>query len=270
MNDRPTEKGDAGSPLVGMVKPTKLGIMSYGDLLAMLPTDIRTCVRYAPIVHGAMEEFAGAIPAYTGLVAELAAEGADLIHVEGTPPFLILGYAGERRVVEQWEKDFRTPIFTSAQCQVNALRALGVRRLVDAGYDPTTGPQAERYFHDAGFEVLGVEKIPVAWGVPGYIDDEEVFTMLASLVRRHPGADGLCLQGSSKFRLSGVIARLEEELGVAVVHPLAARYWELMARLGRTGAKPGLGRLLATMPRHPVVQSTRAAQATAENSPSEG
>jgi maleate cis-trans isomerase len=153
---------------------------------------------------------------------------------------------------------------------VNALRALGVRRLVDAGYDPTTGPQAERYFHDAGFEVLGVEKIPVAWGVPGYIDDEEVFTMLASLVRRHPGADGLCLQGSSKFRLSGVIARLEEELGVAVVHPLAARYWELMARLGRTGAKPGLGRLLATMPRHPVVQSTRAAQATAENSPSEG
>jgi maleate cis-trans isomerase len=270
LTERPAEEGDARSPLVGMVKPTKLGIMSYGDLLAMLPPDIRTSVRYAPIVHGAMEEFAGAIPAYSGLVAELAAEGADLIHVEGTPPFLILGYAGERKLVERWEKDFRTPIFTSAQCQVNALHALGVRRLVDAGYDPTTGPQAERYFRDAGFDVLAVEKIPVDWGTAGYIDDEEVFAMLASLVRRHPGADGLCLQGSSKFRLSGVIARLEEELGVAVVHPLAARYWELMARLGRIGAKPGLGRLLATMPRHPLVRSAHADRLTLGNCPSEG
>ena len=253
MNDRSTES-NAGSPLVGMVKPTKIGIMSYGDLLALLPPDIRTSVRYAPIQHGAMEEFAGAIPVYTALIAELAAEGADLIHVEGTPPFLILGYEGERTTVEQWEKDFRTPIFTSAQCQVNALRALGVRRIVDAGYDPTTGPHAERYFRDAGFEVLRVEKIPVDWGEARYIDDNELFSLLESLVRRYPDADGLCLQGSSKFRLSGVIARLEEELGVAVVHPVAARYWELMARLGRVGAKPGLGRLLATMPQHPVVQ----------------
>lgn len=248
MKDRSAER----SPLVGIVKPSKIGVMSHADLLALLPPDLRTSVRYAPIQHGEMEEFAGAIPTYAGFVAELAAEGADLIHVEGTPPFLILGYAGEQTIVEQWKKDFRTPIFTSAQCQVNALRALGVHRLVDAGYDPTTGPHAERYFHDAGFEVLAVEKVPVAWAAPGYIDDTEAFDFLERLVRRTPGADGLCLQGSSKWRLSGVIARLEEELGVAVVHPLAARYWELMARLGRVGPKPGLGRLLATMPPNPA------------------
>ena len=137
-------------------------------------------------------------------------------------------------------------------CQVNALRALGVTRLVDAGYDPTTGIEAERYFQDAGFDVLGVVKVPVEWGAAGDIDDDDAFRMLADIVRRHPGADGLCLQGSSKWRLSGVIARLEEELGIAVVHPIAARYWELMGRLERGGGRAGLGRLLAEMPPIPV------------------
>jgi maleate isomerase len=258
-NDRPMSRSadpqpSAASPLVGMIKPGKTGTKSYRELLALLPADIRTAVRYAPIERGEMEEFASAIPAYAAFVGELAAEGADLIHAEGTPPFLILGYDAERRTIEDWEKRFQRPVFTSCMCQVNALRALGVRRLVDAGYDPTTGPHAENYFRAAGFDVLGVVKVPVEWGAAGDIDDDEAFAMLAGLVRRYPGADGLCLQGSSKWRLSGMIGRLEEEFGVAVVHPLAARYWELMARLGRTGAKPGLGLLLTTMPRHPLVQ----------------
>lgn len=237
-----------------MIKPGKKGTKSYQELLALLPPDIRTSVRYAPIERGEMDEFARALPAYAAFVGELAAEGADLIHAEGTPPFLILGYDAEKRTIDEWEQRFQRPVFTSCMCQVNALRALGVRRLVDAGYDPTTGPHAQHYFEAAGFEVLGVEKVPVDWGAPGDIDDDQAFSMLADLVRRYPGADGLCLQGSSKWRLSAAIARLESELGLAIVHPLAARYWELMARLGRVGALPDLGRLLATMPRHPAVQ----------------
>src|SRR4029450_10327620 len=133
-------------PVIGMAKPHQNASSSYDVLKSMLPGHIRTLVRYAPIKHGTMEEFAAVIPAYAGMVAELAAEGATLIHAEGTPPFLILGYDGEQRIVGEWQKKFGVPIFTSAMCQVNALRALGVRRLIDAGYDPTTGPEAERYF----------------------------------------------------------------------------------------------------------------------------
>jgi maleate cis-trans isomerase len=231
-----------------MAKPTAHGAKSYTDLVAMLPGHVKTIVRYALIKHGTMEEFAGAIPAYAAMVAELAAEGADLIHAEGTPPFLILGYDEERRTIDKWEKSTGVPIFTSAMCQVNALRALGVRRMVDAGYDPTTGPEAERYFKAAGFDVLAVEKVPVDWGATVDLTEDEVFDMLAAVVRRHPGADGLCLQGSKHWYLSAAIQRLEAELGIAVVHPIAARYWELMARLGLQGPRDGVGRLLRDMP----------------------
>ena len=252
MNEPSNLKGVA-SPLIGVIKPSARSSKSFAELVALLPADIRFSARYSPVEHGTLDEFAGVIPTYEALAAELASEGADLIHPEGTPPFMILGYDAERRTIDQWEKRFNRPIFTSTMCQASALRALNVRKLVDAGYDPTTGPHAERYFRDAGFDVLGVEKVPVDWGAVGDIADEDAFAMLVNLVRKYPGADGLCLQGSSKWRLSGVIARLENELGIAVVHPVAARYWELTARLGRRLPLAGFGRLLAELPTHPFL-----------------
>jgi maleate isomerase len=245
-----SDAASKASPLIGVIKPSTRQSKSYGELAALLPPDVRLSARHAPVEHGALEEFARAIPTYETLAAELVEEGADIIHAEGTPPFMILGYAGERETIDRWEQRFQRPVFTSTMCQTNALRALGVEKLVDAGYDPTTGPHAERYFRDAGFQVLGVEKVPVDWGVVGDVSDDDAYEMLAGVLRKFGGADGLCLQGSSKWRLSGVIPRLEREFGVSVVHPVAARYWELMARLGRRIAKPDLGRLLSEMPKY--------------------
>ena len=236
------------SPLLGMIKPSKHSTKSHAELRSMLPADIRTIERFAPTQHGTMEEFQANLPIYEQFARELADAGADLIHVEGTPVSFILGRDQEGETIDRWQQQFGIPVFTSATCQVNALRVLGVTKMVDAGYDPTTGPPAERYFSAAGFAVLHVEKVPVAWAGTDEIADDEAFDMLANLVRRHPGADGLCLQGSSKWALNAVVAKLENEFGISVVHPLAARYWELMHRLGRTGPLQNRGRLLAAMP----------------------
>jgi maleate cis-trans isomerase len=236
---------------LGVVKPSSRGEASHRLLMSMLPPVITASARFAPVREGRMEEFRDAIPFYERSAAELAAEGSDLVHLEGTPPFLLLGYEAERRTVAEWERRFGVPMFTSAMCQTNALRALGVRRLVDAGYDPTTGPIAERYFQDAGFDVLAVVKVDTPWTAKEDIDDEQAYATLSALLRSHPTTDGLCLQGSSKWRLSGLIDRLEREFGVAVVHPVAARYWELLQRFELAGPRTGLGRLLAEMPAVP-------------------
>lgn len=246
-------KGEGRGLHLGVVKPSSRGEASHRLLMSMLPPGITASARYAPVQEGRMEEFEAAIPFYEKSAGELASEGADLIHLEGTPPFLILGYEQERRIIADWERKFGLPMFTSAMCQVNALRALNVRRLVDAGYDPTTGPIAERYFQDAGFDVLAVEKVGVEWTAKEDINDEQAFDVLSDLLRRHPKAEGLCLQGSSKWRLSSLIERLETTFGVVVVHPVAARYWELLDRLSLQGPRQGLGRLLADMPPRPPV-----------------
>jgi maleate isomerase len=233
---------------LGVVKPSSRGEASHRLLMSMLPEEIFASARFAPVQEGRMEEFEAAIPFYEKSAEELVLEGADLVHLEGTPPFLILGYEKERQTVADWERRFGRPMFTSAMCQVNALRALGARRIVDAGYDPTTGPIAEKYFKDAGFDVLAVEKVNVEWTAKEDINDEQAFEVLGELLGRYPDAEGLCLQGSSKWRLTSLIEKLEQTFGVVVVHPLAARYWELMHRFGLTGPREGLGRLLSQMP----------------------
>ncbi|MFN3892581.1 MAG: hypothetical protein ACK4MV_19470 [Beijerinckiaceae bacterium] len=237
-----------GRHRLGVVKPSSRGEASHRLLMSMLPAVVSASARFAPVREGRMEEFEAAIPFYEQSAGELAHEGADLVHLEGTPPFLILGYEKERQTVAEWERRFSVPMFTSAMCQVNALRALGAHRIVDAGYDPTTGPMAERYFREAGFDVLRVEKVNVEWTDKDDIGDDMAFEVLGELLRRYPSAEGLCLQGSSKWRLSGLIEKLERAFGVVVVHPVAARYWELLHRFGLDGPRQGLGRLLSEMP----------------------
>jgi hypothetical protein len=63
-------QSNGSAPLIGMAKPTARAAKSYATLVSMLPSHIRTLVRYAPIQNGTMEEFAGAIPAYANMVAE--------------------------------------------------------------------------------------------------------------------------------------------------------------------------------------------------------
>ena len=119
---------------------------------------------YLNFKRGTEDEFRAALNAIEQKVAELASEGVDLIHPEGAPPFMVHGFKGEQEITRNWEDKFKIPIVTAAQTQVEALRALNVTNFVGVTYfigsvnDITTS-----YFKDAGFNVLGMEGIPVAF-----------------------------------------------------------------------------------------------------------
>ena len=144
---------------VGMVKPTTHGSGSHDALVRMLPASVRTHTIYCGIKDGTVEEFEAVMPQYDHGVAEAAGLKVDLIHPEGTPPFMIHRYAGEQRIVAGWEDKYRIPVFTSGMNQIRAMKALGAKRIVGAGYDSITGPLVEEYFRDAGFDVIAIEKV---------------------------------------------------------------------------------------------------------------
>jgi maleate cis-trans isomerase len=240
------EEGNA-TRLVGMVKPTSQASGSHDALLAMLPPQIRTHTFYCGIRDGTVEEFRTVMPQYERGVAEMAALKADLIHPEGTPPFMLHGFAGERRIVAAWEDKYGIPVFTSGMNQIRALKALGARRIVGAGYDSITGPIVETYFRDAGFDVLAIEKAPVTWEEVGRLSEERMIGMMADVFQRHAGADAMYLQGS-KWPSLKIVERLEKEIGIPVVQAVAARCWEIKVRFGLRRPLKGYGALLADMP----------------------
>jgi maleate isomerase len=233
---------------IGVVKPT-LTSKSLDDLKALLPPDIELVSEYMGFQYRSMDEFHKAMPIYDEKVNSLAAQGVDMIHPEGAPPFMVHGRAEETRRINEWEARHGVPVFTTGTTQVAAMKALGVTRF--AGFTPFAGELAEafrRYFIDAGFDVLAMGK---AVG-----DDESVYELPIAAVQERiveafkavPGDPQALYILGSDWRVIDVMEALEEELGVPVLQPVVVRCWYILNTLGRTDPIPGHGRLLASMP----------------------
>ena len=238
--------GGAWRGMVGTVKPTK-GSGSLEELIRMLPEGIGVLPLFNNVRHGSLQEFGSAIPSYEEKIAELAEDGVDLIHPAGTPPFMLLGYQREKDLIARWEDRFQIPIFTSGSNQVRALKALGMKKFVGVGYDFEDTTVVDRYFTDAGFQVLALERLPGRWEDIGRLSSLEVYRLIRQVHKRYPSADGVYIQGG-KIRMLDIVETLENDLRVPVLHPGVATAWEILLRLGVHAPRTGYGHLLSQLP----------------------
>ncbi len=232
---------------VGVVKPTyRPG--SLEEFIRLLPDGIGVIPLFVDIRRGTGEEFASVLGAVEERVAELAEIGVDLIHPEGAPPFMALGAQGEYLRVAEWQRRFRIPIVTAPMTQVEAMRALGLRRIVGLTY--FGGDQNDvfaRYFVESGFEVLEMDGIAVPFESVGQLSSHEVYRRARKAFLRHERVDGIYLLGSG-WRVLDVVEPLEQDLGVPVLHAVGARVWAVQRRLHVRQPVRGFGRLLAELP----------------------
>ena len=232
--------------VLGCVKPT-MRPGGLEELIRMLPEGIGVIPLFLGIKEGTTAEFKRAIAPYEPLVAQLAEIGCDLIHPEGAPPFMLLGYEGEAALIKKWERAHKVPVFTSGSNHVRAFKALKVKRFVGATY--FTGAINDvfaKYFVEAGFKVLGMEGMSVGFEDIGQLSSHEVYAHVKRAFLTHRNAQAIYLLGSG-WRVLPVIDLLEQDLGVPVVHPVPARCWEIQHRLAVRQPVKGFGRLLAEM-----------------------
>jgi maleate isomerase len=246
---------------VGIVRPTqRMG--GFEDLLQMLPKGIRLIPLCLDVRRGAIDEFKAAIAAYEHKVAEFAKMGVDVINPSGAPPFMVLGYDNERELIGRWEAVYNTPIFTSGSSHVDALRALGVKRFLGATYfgGEINGVFA-KYFCDAGFDCLGMVGMDIDFARVPELPSHDVYRFIKDEFGRHPAAEAIYMLGPA-WRTLDIIDRLEQDLGVPVVHAVPAQSWDIQRHLGIREPVKGFGRLVAEMPTDETM-STRSVPAHA-------
>jgi maleate isomerase len=213
-----------------------------------LPEGIGVVPVYLNFKRGTEDEFRAALHAVEEKVAELAQEGVDLIHPEGAPPFMVHGYKGEEKIIKEWETKYKVPMVTAAQTQVEALRALNVKKFVGVTYFVNSvNDITASYFRDAGFDVMAMEGISVAFEDVGRLASQEIYAHTRKAFLKHPSADGIYMLGTG-WRCLDIIHLLEEDLQVPVVHPVPARVWSIEKRLHVRQRVKGFGRLLEEMP----------------------
>ena len=233
--------------VVGLIKPTfRPG--SLEEFIRLTPEGLGVIPLFLDIQRGTIDEFRQAIDAYEEKVAKLAELEVDLIHPEGGPPFMLQGYEGERAITSAWEEKYGRPVVTSAQAQVEAMQAMGIKRAVGATYTASdTNVALSAYFGEAGIEMLAFEGMTVPFDRVGQISHLEVYAHTKRVFLDNPGADGILLFGSG-WRSLDAIELLEQDLGVPVVHAVTARVWAIERRLHIREPVEGYGRLLAEMP----------------------
>ncbi len=235
--------------VVGTIKPTNRAESGQEiDLDTRIPATIKFLSLTMNFTSGSAEEFKNSMPGYEEKAAQLAQMNADLVRPSGAPPFMLLGFEGERALISSWENKYGVQMFTSGQNHVRALRTLGIKKLIGASYFPDSlNAIFARYFSEAGFEVLALAGIDSSFADVPRVPPTHIFNFIKNLVDGQPDAEGIYMLGSAWITLD-IIERLETATGLPVVHPGPARCWETQLRLGLHHPLPGYGRLLSEMP----------------------
>jgi maleate isomerase len=232
--------------VVGMVRPTRRpGTLE--ELIRILPEGIGIVPLLLNFKTGSIAEFRAAIPQYERFAAELAEQDVDLIILSGAPPFMLLGHKAEARLIRQWEKKYRTEIVTDPQMQLAGLRAMGIKRFIGASYSAVQNKIVLDYMTQAGLKAVSMEPIDVPFDRVAEISVQTLYAHIKKLARKHPGADGIYIQGGG-WQTARVVALLENDLQMPVVHATICQAWQIHKRLRVRETSPGFGRLLTDLP----------------------
>lgn len=232
--------------VAGMVRPTRRpGTLE--ELIRILPEGIGIVPLMLNFKAGSNAEFLGSIPLYEQCAAELAEQGVDLIILSGAPPFMLLGPKREAAFTRRLEKKFKTPVVTDPQMQVAGLRAMKIKKFIGASYSALQNKIVLDYMTQSGFRALSMEPIDVPFDQVAQISVETLYAHVKRLHRTHPNADGVYIQGGG-WQTARVVAMLETDLGIPVVHATICQAWQVHKHLKVRETAPGFGRLLAELP----------------------
>jgi maleate isomerase len=232
---------------VGIIRPT-LRTGGFEDLIRMLPEGIGVIPVCLNIRRGAVDEFKSAIAAYEEKIAELAEAGVDVVNPSGAPPFMVLGYEKEQALLRKWEDAYKIRVFTSCTSHIDALRALGVKRFIGASYfRGDINRTFARYFDDAGFKCLDMAGMDVDFDKAQELSSLQVYGFIKQKFLNARKAEAIYMLGPG-WRTLDIIEKLEQDLGVPVVHAIPAQSWDIQRHLHVRQPFKGFGRLIAEMP----------------------
>ena len=232
--------------VTGLIKPTRRpGTLE--ELIRMLPEGIGIVPLLLNFKAGTEDEFRKSIPDYEQYVRELSEQKVDMTIISGTPPFMLLGYDAEARLIDEWSRRYAMPIVTDSQMQAAGLHAMGIKKFIGASYSPLQNQISINYMKQAGLTAVAMEPIDVPFDQVAQISVEQLYVHVKKLFLTYKGADGIYIQGGG-WQTTGVVAMLEQDLQVPVVHATVCQAWQIYRLLRVRGTKPGYGRLLAELP----------------------
>ena len=158
----------------------------------------------------------------------------------------VKGLGWDRLIVDKLQSIAGCPAITTSTAMVEALRALGIRKVALATpYLDVVNEREVEFLQKSGFEVVRCRGLGLSGRTIREQPPEKVYELAKSVDVSE--ADGLFIS-CTDFRAIEVIDLLETELRKPVLSSNQVTLWALLKILNRPDLVKGYGRLLAEMP----------------------
>jgi maleate isomerase len=145
----------------------------------------------------------------------------------------------DKALAAKLEKKTGVPSTTSSSAIVDALKALGAKRIsVASPYEPWLNEKLRAYLEAAGFEIVAMKGLGTQ--AHGSISTDKVKALAMEVLR--PETEALFIS-CSNFRTLDILEEVEREAGKPVVTSNQAALWGTLRHIGDKRAVPGGGRL---------------------------
>ncbi|MBI4529555.1 MAG: hypothetical protein HY695_37635 [Deltaproteobacteria bacterium] len=179
---------------------------------------------------------------------DLAETGAEFIIIGGSPIFTRLGHGSDREVAARLEAKAGVPVTAGMTCEVEALRHMGIRKVVVAApYPDTLTKRAADFLTASGFEVLGAKGLGIELNADlGNLPEYAAYRIAREVYFSAPEADGIFLP-CNRWPTVSIISLLEKETGKPALSSTLCNIWYALHRLHIREDIRGYGRLLESL-----------------------
>jgi maleate cis-trans isomerase len=218
------------------------------SFIKLMPEGVGFIPTHAGIRAGNEKELQEALSVAERKVARLAELGVDVVMIMGAPPSMVRGHGADRAIADSLTKKYKIPVTVATIAQVDAFRALGLKRLVGMTYfQDDMNQRFAKFLEDDGFQIKAMKGIEVPFKDAGKIAPEAIYDFAKKLYVEYGPVDGIYMLGAGWHNLP-VIEMLEKDLRTTVVSSIPAQVWATKKILHLYEPLAGYGRLLAEMP----------------------
>lgn len=208
-----------------------------------LPAHVTLHVARLPLTQINPESILGMVEELEKQSRNLASADVDVIVLGATAPSFLKGLGYDREIAARIERSTGKRATTTSTALIEAIRHLGLQRVVlGSAYDENVNAIARSFLEANGVTVLDARGLGLVDNlVVGRLDDSSACELARKIDR--PDAQGIVL-ACTNWRTMGMIERLERELAKPVISTTQVSVWAALRALGEEEGIEGYGRLL--------------------------